>query len=174
MKLDGRVWKYGDNIGATDMVSAKYDNHGMSREWDQCAKHLLEEIDARFVQQVRPGDIIVGGHNLGAGHAHYYMAAIMGSASAGVGALLGESVNELFFRAAIDAGLTTWAYPNITEFVADGDRLEVDLVTGHATNHTQQKTTTFKPIPPLILEILDAGGSEPWALQIVKQKETVV
>jgi 3-isopropylmalate/(R)-2-methylmalate dehydratase small subunit len=172
MILNGRVWKYGDDLGATDLVSAKYDNHGMSREWDKCAEHLLEEIDPRFASQVQSGDLIVAGQNLGAGHAHYYMAAIMGSAAAGVGALLGESVSALFFRAAIDAGVTAWAFPGIHDFADDGDRIEIDLVTGAATNHTQNTKRTFPPVSPIVREILDAGGSEPWALRKVAEKAT--
>jgi 3-isopropylmalate/(R)-2-methylmalate dehydratase small subunit len=165
MKLSGKVWKLGDNIGATDLVSAQYDKQGMSRQWDECAKHVLEDIEPDFAATVQPGDLIVAGENLGSGHAHYYNTAIMACKTAGVGALLGESLNGLFQRAGIDQGFTVWSFKGLNTLVETGDRLEIDLTTGAARNLTSGKTAQFKPVSQVILDIIDAGGSIGWALR---------
>jgi len=167
MKLTGNVWKLGDNISATDIVSAKYDKDGMSQKWDECAKHVLEEIDPKFPAVIRKGDILVAGANFGAGHAHYYMTAIMGCKHAGFSSLLAESLNGLFQRAAIDGGVPAWSFKGLGELVQSGDRLEFDLQTGAAHNLTSGERAQFKPVSRIVLDILEAGGSTNWALQRV-------
>lgn len=167
MKLRGHVWKFGDRLRALDIVPPDYDELGMAYEWQACAEHLFEKIEPRFTQEMAPGDIVIAGEGLGAGHAHYYMAAIMASKVGGVGAMLSESVNTLFQRAAIDQGFPVWSMPGIHAFVAQGDYLEIDLATGGACNLTTEATAAFTPISPLILDIVAADGSLNWAIQRV-------
>ena len=164
MKLKGRAWKFADGVGATDLVSADYDKLGMSHDWDGCAEHVLEKVDPGFLAKMSRGDILVTGTRLGAGHAHYYMSAIMGCKHAGLSGMLCEGVNTLFQRAAIDQGYPIWALPGISEFVDDGDMLQIDLATGEATNETTGETKQFAPVPELIRDILAAGNSLNWAL----------
>ena len=85
MIVQGKVWKFGDDLRATDIVSERYDEFSMSKQYAECAKHLLEDVEPRFASEMRPGDIIVAGRNFGAGHAHYYRGAIMGMKHARVG-----------------------------------------------------------------------------------------
>lgn len=167
MILSGRVWKLGDDVGATDIVSPLYDSLGMSRKWAECAKHLLEELRPEMVAEVRPGDIIVAGKNLGVGHAHYYSTAIMAAKTAGIAGMFGQSVSGLFQRAAIDFGVPMWPLPELSAITSDGDRLEIDLATGAVKNHTTGREASVPPFSPILLDILGAGGSEPWALRRV-------
>jgi len=168
MILSGRVWKIGDDISTTDLVSARYDKEGMNKQWDECAKHILEDIDPSIAPAIKKGDIIVAGENFGNGHAHYYGAAINGSWAAGVSALLAESINTLFLRAAIDAGVPAWPFKGLASFVENGDILEINFKTGEAKNLTSGSKMNFKPVSEIILDILAAGGSDNWALQRVK------
>lgn len=164
MILSGAVWKFGDRLGALDIVPPDYDELGMAYDWKGCARHLFEVIEPRFSVDGAPGDIIVAGEGLGAGHAHYYMAAIMASKVAGISAMLCESANTLFQRAAIDQGFAVWAMSGIQAFVSQGDHLHIDLATGAALNHTTGKATTFTPVSPIILDILGSDGSLNWAI----------
>lgn len=173
MILRGRVWKFGNELGATDLVSAEYDKFGMSRQWGECAKHLLEDLDPEFPTKVGKGDILVAGRNLGAGHAHYYTAAIMGAHTAGISVLLGESMGGLFQRAAIDLGVPAWAVPDISSLVETGDDLEINLSSGEAMNRSTGASARFDPVSPIILDILDAGGSTNWALRRIGYEQSV-
>ena len=164
MILSGRVWRLGDAVGATDLLAARYDKQGMSRLWAECATHILEDLLPAFASAVRPGDILVAGQGFGAGHAHYYTAAIMGSRTAGVAGFFTESISGLFQRAAIDLGMPAWAFPGLAALVAQGDQLELDLGRGSARNVTAGTSMALKPVSQIILDILAAGGSEPWAL----------
>lgn len=173
MILDGRVWKIGDNVGATDLVPSRYDKAGMKRDWDECGRHLLEDVDPLIAGEVAPGDILVAGTNLGNGHAHYYMAAIKGASASGLSGLLAESVNTLFLRAAIDAGVTAWGVPGLWAFVETGDQLHFDLRTGIARNLRAGTEQKFPPISEVILSILDAGSSRNWALRSVGAERAI-
>ena len=167
MKFVGRVWKLGDNVGATDLLAAQYDKAASTGKADECAKHVLESLRPDFQAEKKPGDIIIGGVNLGAGHAHYHRGAVLGSRTAGVSALLAETINGLFLRGAIDDGYPVWGFRGIHEFVNDGDRLEIDVSTGEARNITQGTARRFEPMAKPILGILNAGSSVKWALERV-------
>lgn len=167
MILAGRLWKLGHNVGATDLLPARYDKQGMSRQWAECAKHILEDGRPAFAEEVAPGDIVVAGEGFGSGHAHYYSAAVMGFKTAGVAAFLVDGIGGLFQRACIDFGMPAWPMKGIAAFVTEGDRLRIDLATGDAENLTTGTVASFAPVAPLILDILNAGGSTPWALRRV-------
>ena len=64
MKAQGTVFKYGDNVDTDVIIPARYLNTSDSAE---LAKHCMEDIDKKFVQKVRPGDIIVAERNFGCG-----------------------------------------------------------------------------------------------------------
>jgi 3-isopropylmalate/(R)-2-methylmalate dehydratase small subunit len=174
MKLAGKVWKFGDGLGATDILPARYDKQGMSRQWAECAKHIVEDVAPGVAEQIQPGDIFVAGRSFGTGHAHYYNAAIMGSREAGIRGFLVEGISGLFQRGSIDFGMPAWVLPGISELVETGDRLEIDLATGHARNVTTQVAREFPPVDPIIIEILEAGGSQNWALRRVGFAEATV
>lgn len=167
MLLNGKVWKYERDIAATDVISSKYDKQGMSRQWSECVKHLLEEVDAGFAASVQRGDIVVTEGSLGAGHAHYYTTAIMSCKTAALGGLFPSGANGLFQRAAVDHGLPVWSIQGLARIVSTGDQLELDLRNGVAQNLTSGEVMRFPSVPPLILEILNAGGSRDWALHRV-------
>jgi 3-isopropylmalate/(R)-2-methylmalate dehydratase small subunit len=167
MIASGRVWSLGDGVRATDLVSAQYDRLGMSGQWGECAKHLLEELRPGLAGAMSSGDLLVGGSGFGGGHAHYYMAAVMGVRTAGFGAILVDSVNGLFQRAAIDFGLLVWDLPGISRLVAEGDVLSADLEAGRAENLSTGAALEFAPLSPIVLDILAAGGTAPWALKRV-------
>lgn len=167
MMLTGRVWKLGENVGATDLLPARHDKLGMSHQWAECAKHVLEDVRPGLAEHVRTGDIIVAGEGFGAGHAHYYSAAVMGCKTAGIAAFLVDGIGGLFQRACIDFGMPAWTMEGIAAFVAEGDELRIDLATGEAENLSTGVVQRFAPVAPLILDIVGAGGSEPWALRRV-------
>lgn len=152
-----------DGIQATDLLPARYDEIGAKGLWQQCAEHLLEDIDPGFAGRLRPGDLIVAGAGLGGGHSHYYRAATLACRAAGIGAILADGVIDLFHRGAIDQGLPVLTVPDITSFADNGDRLRVNLREGWTENLTKGAMKRFKPLAPVILDILAAGSAFEWA-----------
>ena len=64
MALEGKVWRYGDNIDTDVIIPARYLN---SFDPKELASHCMVDIDTTFAEKVQEGDIMVGGKNFGCG-----------------------------------------------------------------------------------------------------------
>lgn len=159
MILEGRVWRYAQQVRATDLVPARYDYIKLT-DWTECSTHVLEDLDPKFRAEVLRGDLIVGGRGFGAGHAHYFQQAFEGPRWLGVGGYLAESFDPIFLVSAIGAGMPCWNAPGILDLVARGDRIRCDLVTGGVSNETAGTTARYRPLAPEVIEVLEAGGLE--------------
>ena len=62
--VQGKVFKYGDNVDTDVIIPARYLN---TPDANALAAHCMEDIDKDFVKQVKPEDIIVAGYNFGCG-----------------------------------------------------------------------------------------------------------
>ena len=60
--LEGKVWRYGDNIDTDVIIPARYLNTFDPKE---LSKHCMVDIDPTFAENVKAGDIMVGGKNFG-------------------------------------------------------------------------------------------------------------
>lgn len=164
MILRGRVWKYDQQVRATDIVPSRYDYIKLT-DWTECSTHVLEDLDPSFQAGVRPGDIIVGGIGFGAGHAHYYQQAFEGPRWLGVNGFLAESFDPIFLPSAMGAGMPCWSAPGILDVVAYGDEVECDLAKGVVSNLTSGTITQFRPLAQEAIEVLEAGGLDQLTLR---------
>jgi len=155
--LEGRVWKYAQQVRATDLVPARYDFIKLT-DWTECSTHVLEDLDPQFIDNVQRGDLIVGGQGFGAGHAHYFQQAFEGPRWLGVGGYLADSFDPIFMVSAIGAGMPCWSVPGILDFVSTGDRIRCDLTTGTIENLTAGTTVQYRSVAPEVVEVLEAGG----------------
>ena len=153
MALSGRVWKYGDNIDTDVIIPARYLNVSDPKE---LARHCLEDLDPRFSSEVRPGDIIVAGSNMGCGSSREH--APLAIKAAGVSCVVAASFARIFYRNAINIGLPIVECPAAAAAVAAGQALEVDLVQGAVRNLDTGETFQAIPYPPFMLELVAAGG----------------
>ena len=62
--MQGKVWKFGDNIDTDLIIAARYLN---TSDASELAKHVMEDEDPTFVSKMSAGDIIVAGENFGCG-----------------------------------------------------------------------------------------------------------
>ena len=58
MKIQGTVFRYGDNVDTDVIIPARYLNTPDAKE---LATHCMEDIDQQFARTVKSGDIIVAG-----------------------------------------------------------------------------------------------------------------
>lgn len=151
--LEGRAWKFGDYISTDAIAPGRYFH--LRSNLDELAKHVLEDANPEFARNVRQGDMVVAGKNFGMGSSREHAPVIM--KLAGVSAVIAVSFARIFFRNAVNIGLPAITVPNV-DFVADGDRLRVDLARGELVNVTQGREGRFSPLPPFMLAILDGGG----------------
>jgi 3-isopropylmalate/(R)-2-methylmalate dehydratase small subunit len=157
MKLKGNAWKYGDNINTDYIIPGRYME---LTDPEEMAEKVFEEHDPSFRKGVKNGDIVVGGGNFGCGSSREHAPiALLGN---GVSIVLAESFARIFYRNAINIGLPALECPGIHEAVEKGDLLEVDVTGGSVKNHSNGKTLRFKPLPPFMVEVLNAGGLAPY------------
>ncbi len=157
MKLEGKVWKYGDNIDTDVIIPARY---LVTTDPKVLAAHCMEDLDESFAQNVQPGDIMVGGANFGCGSSREH--APISIKGAGVSCIVAESFARIFFRNAINIGLPILESAEAARDAQPGDSLSVDLTAGTITNARTGKTYQARPFPPFVLQIIEAGGLVPY------------
>ncbi len=155
--LQGKVWKYGDNIDTDVIIPARYLNMSTPQE---LAEHCMEDIDPSFAGTVAGGDIIVGGENFGCGSSREH--APLAIKGAGISCVIADSFARIFYRNAINTGLPILVCPEATSEAKSGDELVVDLKKGQITNTRTGKTYHTPPFPPFIMAIIEAGGLVPY------------
>jgi 3-isopropylmalate/(R)-2-methylmalate dehydratase small subunit len=153
MIFKGQVHKYGANIDTDVIIPARYLNVSEPME---LARHCLEDLDAGFVRNVKPGDIIVADTNFGCGSSREH--APLAIKSAGVSCVIARSFARIFFRNAINIGLPLLESPEAVEKTNNGDMLEVDLDTGKILTITSDLQFEAKPYPEFMSHLIAAGG----------------
>jgi 3-isopropylmalate/(R)-2-methylmalate dehydratase small subunit len=152
MLLNGRVWKFGDDI-STDLICPGRYFH-LRSNLPELAKHVLEDADPGFVQKMSKGDIVVAGTNFGCGSSREHAPTIM--KLAGVSVVLAKSFARIFYRNGINVGLPLLECD--TDKIEQGDELEVDLSTGTIANKTKGIELSSRPLGPAMIRILNDGG----------------
>jgi len=149
--MTGIAHKFGDDINTDYIISSSRKRDTVDPQ--KLARFLMEDIRPGFGLQVKKGDFLVAGKNFGCGSAMEIAPLVI--VFAGIKAVIAKSYARSFYRNAINLGLLIVEAD--TDPIDDGDLLEVenlciihDLTTGEIIN--------AKPFPPLIKEILDAGG----------------
>lgn len=157
MKLTGRVWKYGHDVNTDYIIPGRYME---LTDPDDMATHVFEEHDPSFIKSVRRGDVVVGATNFGCGSSREH--APLALKHAGVSCVLAESFARIFYRNAINIGLPALECPGIHDAVSKGDTVEVDVTGGVVRNLDSGVELSFNPLPPFMVEVLNAGGLVPY------------
>ena len=157
MPIQGRVFKYGDDINTDVIFPGKYTYTITDRK--EMAKHALEDLDPEFVEKVKPGDVIVAGKNFGCGSSREQAATCL--KEAGVGAVVADSFARLFFRNAINEGLPVIELTGATEKIEDGETVVINLETGKLKAKSGEYD--FPALPEEVMGIVKAGGLLPYA-----------
>ena len=157
MKLEGAVFKYGDNVDTDVIIPARYLNSSDPKE---LASHCMEDIDSTFTSRVQSGDIIVAEKNFGCGSSREH--APIAIKAAGVSCVIADTFARIFYRNAINIGLPIVECPEAAAKIQAGDTVEVDLDTGMITDKTQNVSWKGQAFPPFMQKIITAGGLIPY------------
>ena len=153
MKVNGTVFKYGDNVDTDVIIPARYLNISDPQE---LASHAMEDIDARFVGAVKPGDIIVAGRNFGCGSSREHAPFVL--KENGISCVVAPSFARIFYRNAINIGLPILECDEAAREIKEGDTVSVNFDTGVITDETTGKTYQAEPFPAFIQNIISKGG----------------
>ena len=152
-KIKASAIKFGNNIDTDVILPGKY---LIIVDPYELGKHALESLDTEFVHKAKDGIILIGGKNFGCGSSREQ--APLALKYAGVKCVIAETFARIFYRNAINIGLPVIECSGISEAVATGDEVSVDLKTGKIQNLTGNNVLQGTILPPFIMEILTDGG----------------
>ena len=130
------------NISTTDMTMLKAD--------------VMQSYDKEFKESVKSGDFLVGGSNFGYGHPHPQPMMVM--RELGIHAVIAKSFAFPFFRSELASGMALITCADALKKVSRWDELKLDIEKEVLINLSTGERLTLDPIPPVILEMINAGG----------------
>jgi len=142
-----------DHINTDEIIPARYLNTDDEAE---LATHCLEDLDADFVKNARPGDIVVAGDDFGCGSSREH--AIWAIRGAKVGTVIAKTFARIFYRNAINCGFYLIESAQAIDKINDGDELEIDYDKGLVRNLSSDEDISFNPLPDFAVEIIEDGG----------------
>ena len=148
--MTGRARRFGDDINTDYIVTSRRKREGIDPQF--LRHHIFEELDPAFAASIQPGDLIVAGKNFGCGSA--MEVAVTALVGAGIRAVLARSFSRTYYRNAVNNGLLPVVCD--TGGIREGDR--VTFESGSVRNETTGETVPAEPLPPVMLQIIEAGG----------------
>ncbi|MDW7740488.1 MAG: 3-isopropylmalate dehydratase small subunit [Bacillota bacterium] len=154
MKIEGKIWLFGDNVDTDAIIAARYLN---TVDPAELAAHLMEDIKPDFPDLVKPGDILVAGSNFGCGSSREH--APLAIKGAGISCVIASSFARIFFRNAINIGLPILeCTDDLSNLVSGIDRLSINLDQGTIENLQNGEIYHATPFPPFMQELINSGG----------------
>jgi 3-isopropylmalate dehydratase small subunit len=155
MIIKAKTLVYGNNIDTDRIIPGKYTK---TLDLASLATHVMEDVDPNFYKHFSHGDIIVAGDNFGCGSSREQ--APLALKTAGVSCVIANYFARIFFRNAINIGLPVLEIPmhDINMY----DNLSINLTTGQVQNLTTNKNYLATQMPPIMLNIMQAGGLVPY------------
>jgi 3-isopropylmalate/(R)-2-methylmalate dehydratase small subunit len=149
---------FGDNISTDLIIPGKYKFKTTNAK--ALAEHAMEGADPDFSKKAREGDVIIGGNNFGCGSSREQ--APLALTGLGIKAIVAKSFARIFYRNALNLGLPLIENSDIVNDIRPGDTLEIDFKDGRVRNSRLTKTYPIKPLPPFLLDMMEAGGLVPY------------
>ncbi len=152
MILEGRVWKFGDEIDTDIIIPGRY----LELTPEEYKKHIMEPVRPDFYRLIQQGDFIFAGKAFGMGSSRGQ--AVTSLKEAGIKAIVAQSFARIFYRSAINEGLPVFECPEAFKNTEEGDLVRIDVSSGLIRNKTKTLEFHFQPFPDLVLKIIMAGG----------------
>lgn len=148
--LEGRVWKFGDDIDTDIIIPTQHLSYA---SWDEVKRHMFEPLRPELAQKIREGDILVAGSNFGCGSSREQAAEVI--ATSGIRCIIAKSFARIFFRNAINNGVLLIECPALPDHVREGDTVKV--IINDCILH-QGKRYPIPQIPENLYRLILAGG----------------
>jgi 3-isopropylmalate/(R)-2-methylmalate dehydratase small subunit len=152
--IAARVWKFGDDINTDLMLPGSM---VLKPEAEQ-ARAVFAANRPGWIDEMRKGDAIVAGRNFGMGSNRPASRSLR---NLGIGFLLAESINGLFFRNSVNFGLIALECPGCAAAFEEGDTAELDLEGWSVRNARSGAVLKPQPIPERLLSLMRGGGIFP-------------
>lgn len=153
----GKAWKFGHDIDTDVILPARYLNQSTP---EHLAAHCMEDAGTSFAQDVKSGDIMVGGKNFGCGSSREH--APIAIKACGIKVVIAESFARIFYRNALNIGLPIMECSEAVAGISQGDEIEVNVATGVIENKTTNMKYQANSFPPFMQDLIRAGGLIPY------------
>ncbi|HEY8588132.1 MAG TPA: 3-isopropylmalate dehydratase small subunit [Naasia sp.] len=150
-RLGGPSIVFGDDVNTDVIIPGRY---LVSIDPVELGTHAFEPLGPEVQAKLRESRVVVAGRNFGCGSAREQAATCL--IGVGVSAVVARSYSRVFFRNAINTGLVAVECPAAVDAITEGDEVWVDYEAGTVTVGEVQYP--FAPFPPVLKEILEAGG----------------
>ncbi|MEA1992781.1 MAG: 3-isopropylmalate dehydratase small subunit [Euryarchaeota archaeon] len=159
--IEGKVFKYGDDINTDVIYPGKYVYTIMDPE--EMAEHAMEDLDPEFLEKVSDGDIIVAGKNFGCGSSRDQ--AVRCLKHAGISAIIAKSFARIYYRNCLNNGVLPIICEEASEQIEEGGTVRIDILKGEI--FTKDREFNFVPFSEFIMEIVDSGGLLEYTKKVV-------
>ena len=151
----GRLWLFEETINTDVLAPGFY----MKSPIEELSKHCLEAIRPEFASNVRKGDVILAGENMGVGSSREQAAEVL--KFLGVSCIIAKSFAGIFYRNAINLGLPVFTLPSepsLPKKFVDGSFVNFDF--DSTTLNLEQSSLQVKldPLPKFLQELITDGG----------------
>ena len=151
----GRLWLFEETINTDVLAPGFY----MKSPLDELSKHCLEAIRPEFASNVKNGDVIIAGENMGVGSSREQAAEVL--KFLGVSCIIAKSFAGIFYRNAINLGLPVFTLPSepsLPKQFVDGAFVNFDF--DSTTLNLEQPSLQVKldPLPKFLRELITDGG----------------
>ena len=152
--ISGRVWKFGDNINTDFMMPGP----ALYLPEAERVRYVFQANRPGWVDQMRRGDFIIGGHSYGVGSSR---PAALSLRNLGVGCLIAESINGLFFRNCVNFGLLAIECPGVHGMFEEGQTAVVSTDDLTVRNEQTGAVRQALPVPRELVDLMVGGGIFP-------------
>ena len=172
MKAQGQTHIYPDNVDTDVIIPARYLNTSDPKE---LASHCMCDIDADFVNKVKPGDIMVAGWNFGCGSSREH--APIAIKESGISCVIAKSFARIHKANLINFGILPLTFVDEADYdgIDEMDELVIEHVRSITPGQTltvynKSRQTSFSvsyELSALDVETLKAGGT----LNLIRQRQ---
>jgi 3-isopropylmalate/(R)-2-methylmalate dehydratase small subunit len=121
-------------------------------------KYLFEGLDPSLRDELTGDTILVAGANFGTGSSRENVPIAM--KAAGIRCVVAKSFARIFHRNCLNLGLPALASPEAAAAARRGSSVRIETDTGAI--EVDGQLFSARPLPPFVLELLQAGGLVPW------------
>jgi 3-isopropylmalate/(R)-2-methylmalate dehydratase small subunit len=159
MKVQGRIWKFGDDVSTDLIIPGRHLN---SYDPDHLAAHAMEGASKEFSSQVGVGDIVLAGRNFGCGSSREQ--AVTALVHSGISCIVARSYARIFYRNAVNLGLPVFESDEAYGAFTDGEVavIETDLKSPSLSTAGCAHQVMLSAIPHHAARILESGGLVPY------------
>ena len=149
-KFSGKVWVLGDDIDTDIIIPTEY---LALKTVEDMKPYAFSPLRPELAGQIKPGDIIVAGKNLGCGSSREQAPEVI--KALGIKCVIAKSYARIFFRNSINNGLLLIENADLHDEVTEGDTIDVEV---NAQITHNGKAYPIASLPDNLVDILNAGG----------------